>query len=364
MTEKSLASALKDGGYNTWHIGKWHLGKSDYYPDKHGFKINIGGCHLGHPPKGYFSPYNIENLEDRKDGECLTDRLTEEAINLIKSSDGKPFFLNLWYYDVHTPVQSKPEYREKYIQKKKQMGLEDIQEFEEGDYFLCDHKKHLRINRRLVQSDPNYAGMIENLDRNIGALLSAVEKMGITDNTMIVFTSDNGGLSTAEGSPTCNDPLNEGKGWMYEGGVRVPLIVKCPSVTKPGSICTVPVTSPDFYPTLLQIANMELIPSQHTDGVSLIPLLKGEKTIEREAIYWHYPHYGNQGGTPGSSIRMGTYKLIEFFEDGRLELYNLEKDLEEEHNLSEEMPDLAKKMQNMLARWRESVDAKIPVHSI
>lgn len=360
LEEKSLARALKEGGYNTWHVGKWHLGDRPYYPDKHGFDVNIGGCSWGNPHNGYFSPWGIETLEDGPEGEYLTDRLTDEAIKLIEENEGKPFYLNLWYYTVHTPIQAKQEYIEKYEAKARAMGLDKVKTFEEGEYFPCEHKKHLRVKRRLVQSDPVYAAMIHILDENIGRLLKALDKAGQADNTVIIFTSDNGGLSTAEGSPTCNAPLNEGKGWMYEGGTREPLIVKWPGVTEPGSLCSVPVTSPDFYPTILEMAGLPLIPEQHVDGVSFVPLLKGADHLDREAIYWHYPHYGNQGGTPGSSIRMGDYKLIEFFEDGRLELYNLREDIKEEHNLVDEEPERAREMQKMLAEWRRRVEAKIP----
>jgi len=236
--------------------------------------------------------------------------------------------------------------------KRKVMGLEYVQEFLVGEHFPCEHKKNENVVRRIVQSDPIYAAMLYNLDQNIGRLLEAVDKKGQTNNTIIIFTSDNGGLSTAEGSPTCNAPLNEGKGWMYEGGVREPLIIKWPEVVKPGSICNVPVVTTDFYPTFLEMAGLPLMPQQHIDGVSLIPLISGNGKFDREAIYWHYPHYGNQGGTPGSSIRMNEYKLIEFFEDGRLELYNLIEDEGEKNNLAQQFPELTLKMQKKLADWR------------
>jgi arylsulfatase A-like enzyme len=202
--------------------------------------------------------------------------------------------------------------------------------------------------------------MIRSVDEGVGRVLAAVERIGQADNTVIVFTSDNGGLATAEGSPTCNGPLSDGKGWMYEGGTRVSQLMKWPGVTSPGSLCDVPVTSPDFYPTFLEIAGLDPMPEQHCDGVSIAPLLRGEKQLNREAIYWHYPHYGNQGGTPGSSVRAGDYKLIEFFEDGRLELYNLREDIGEERNLADAEPRRAKELHKMLVGWRESVEAKIP----
>jgi len=360
LEEKSLAGALKEGGYNTWHVGKWHLGGDPYLPENHGFEANIGGCHWGSPHNGYFSPYDIPGLENGPLGEYLTDRLTDEAIRLIENSDGTPFFLNLWYYAVHTPIQAKREYIEKFEVKARAIGLDQVDPFEEGDYFPVEHKKDKRIVRRLVQSNPVYAAMIYSLDENVGRLLDALERTGQAENTVVVFTSDNGGLATAEGSPTSNAPLSEGKGWMYEGGTREPLIIRWPGVAEPGSTCSAPVTSPDFYPTFLEMAGLDLIPEQHVDGVSLIPLLRGNGGLGRDTIFWHYPHYGNQGGTPGSSVRAGDYKLIEFFEDGHVELYNLREDVEEERDLAGAEPQLATELQEKLAGWRQKVEAKIP----
>lgn len=232
--------------------------------------------------------------------------------------------------------------------------------FEEGDHFPCEHKKNLGITRRLLQSDPVYAAMIENLDTNIGRLLQAVDEAGLTPQTVVIFTSDNGGLATAEGSPTLNAPLVEGKGWMYEGGTRVPLIIKWPGVVAPRSVCDVPVTSPDFYPALLELAGLDLLPQQHRDGTSLLPLWQGKGSLEREAIFWHYPHYGNQGGTPGSSLRYGDYELIKFFEDGTLELYNLREDIGEAHDLAPTNLDLVAQLHDLLAAWKEQVESMIP----
>jgi len=204
------------------------------------------------------------------------------------------------------------------------------------------------------------AAMVDALDENIGRVLDALDETGKADDTLVVFTSDNGGLATAEGSPTCNAPLAEGKGWMYEGGTREPLIVRWPGRVAAGSRCQTPVTSPDFYPTLLEAAGLPPRPEQHVDGVSFAPLLEGGGALEREAIFWHYPHYGNQGGTPGSSVRRGDWKLIEFYEDGRRELYNLRDDLSEDRDLAAGHPDLARDLHEELAAWRESVAAKIP----
>jgi len=358
--ERTIASVLKRAGYRTWHIGKWHLGGPDYYPEKHGFDVNVAGCEWGSVRRGYFSPWGIPNLEDGPEGEYLTDRLTDEAIRLIETSDGTPFYLNLCYYAVHTPIQAKPEQKEKYEQKARDLGLDKVKTLEQGEFFPCEHKKNRRVTRRLIQSDPAYAAMVENLDLNIGRLLAALDEKGYAENTVVFFTSDNGGLATSEGSPTCNAPLSEGKGWMYEGGTREPLIVRHPGVIRAGSTCDTPVTSPDFLPTILDAAGLDPVPEGECDGVSILPLLRETGPVDRDAIFWHYPHYGNQGGTPGSAIRSGDWKLIEFFEDGRLELYNLREDIGEQRNLAEEKPDLAKELQARLAKWREDVEAKIP----
>ncbi|MCG8479688.1 MAG: sulfatase [Spirochaetales bacterium] len=362
--EVSVASALREGGYQTWHVGKWHLGRKAWYPEHHGFDVNIGGGHEGSPSTGgHFSPWEIEPLKDTDvpDGTYLTDYLTDEAIGLLKNRDAKkPFFLNLWYYTVHTPIEAKAEKIAKYAEKARTMGLDTVRTFQEGDLFPCSHKKDRRIRRRLVQSDPAYAAMIESLDENIGKLLSELQSLDLTKDTMIIFTSDNGGLSTAEGSPTCNLPLAEGKGWMKEGGVREPLFVSWPGVIESGSLCREPITSTDFYPTMLEAAGLPLRPEQHRDGVSLMPLLKGGPSLGRDALFWHYPHYGNQGGTPGSSILMHPWKLIEFYEDNHVELYHLEDDPGEHIDLAESEPERTREMRNRLKSWREEKGALIP----
>jgi arylsulfatase A-like enzyme len=362
LEEFSLARALKRGGYRTWHVGKWHLGGQPYWPDRHGFDVNIGGCHWGHPKGGYFSPWENPTLPSGPDGEYLTDRLTDEAIRLVREGGDQPFFLNMWYYSVHTPIQAKKEHIARFRKKAEDTGLAEIEAFAQGENFPCEHKRDRHVVRRLLQSDPVYAAMIWSLDENIGRLLAAIEEAGRAEDTVVVFTSDNGGLATAEGSPTCNAPLSEGKGWMYEGGTREPLIVNWPGGARPGGTCSVPVTTPDFYPTMLELAGLDATPEQHCDGVSLVPLLEDPagSTLDREAIYWHYPHYGNQGGSPGCSLRAGDHKLIEFFEDDRLELYNLREDVGEDRDLAEEKPELARDLHEMLVSWRESVSAKLP----
>ncbi|MHA2323899.1 MAG: sulfatase, partial [Promethearchaeota archaeon] len=320
LSENSIAKVLKENGYNTWHVGKWHLGRKKYNPTNHGFDVNIGGSHWGLPFNGYFNPWKLPSIDDNDalENTYLTDYLTDKAIELIKTKSDKPYFLNIWYYSVHVPIMAKPEKIEYFRKKKEKLGLDKIYPFELGDHFPCKHKKNLVIRRRMLQSSANYAAMVSSVDENVGRILEVVEKSGESENTVVFFTSDNGGLSTAEGSPTCNSPLSEGKGWMYEGGVRDPLIIKWPGQIKENSTCDTPMIFTDFYPTFLELAGIDFLPDQHQDGISILPLLKGEKVVNNRCIYWHYPHYGNQGGTPGSSIRRGDYKLIEFFEDNHV----------------------------------------------
>ncbi|MHC4985833.1 MAG: sulfatase, partial [Planctomycetota bacterium] len=331
-------------------------------PDKHGFDVNIAGWDGGMSVNGYFSPYDIPTLENGPDGEFLTDRLTDEAISLIGGAGDDPFFLYLAYHAVHTPIQAKDEDIAYFEAKAKRMGLDEVQTFEDGEHFPCEHKREYRVRRRLVQSDPVYAGLIKAVDDNVGKLMAALEELGKAEDTIVIFTSDNGGLATAEGSPTCNAPLAEGKGWMYEGGTREPLIVRWPGHIAAGSTCETPTTSPDFYPTFLEAAGVDLMPSQHRDGVSIMPLLTGQADhgLGERAIFWHYPHYGNQGGTPGSSVRQGDWKLIEFFEDGRLELYNLRDDVSEDNDVAGQFPEITQRLHAALAAWRDEIEAEIP----
>ncbi len=360
LEEYSIAKAMKAGGYNTWHIGKWHLGDGEHCPENHGFDVNVAGCDMGAPRSGYFSPWNIPTLEDGEDGDYITDRITDEAIDLIDKNKDKPFFMYLSHYAVHTPIQAKEEDIERFRVKAKRMRLDQTDPFVVGEKFPCDHKKDMNVTRRTLQSDVVYAAMIYNLDYNIGKLIDKLKADNIYDDTVIFFTSDNGGLSSSEGSPTCNAPLSEGKGWMYDGGVREPFIVKATGITREKSVCTTPVIGTDFYPTILELAGLEPIPEQHADGVSIVPLLKGGE-IDREALFWHYPHYGNQGSTPGAAVRKGDYKLIKFFEDNHTELYNLAQDISETFDLSSVNPEISLEMEQMLNSWLIDIEAKIPV---
>lgn len=356
--ERSLARALRDGGYRTWHVGKWHLGPRRCWPDQHGFDVNIGGCDWGHP-KSYFSPYACPTLDDGPDGEYLTDRLTDEAIHLIEADDDSPFFLNLWHYAVHIPIDSPPELVEKYRRKAAETGLDRIDPFEVGEPFGAWHQRHARITRRTIQSDPAYAAMIENLDTNVGRLLQALERTGIADDTLVIFTSDNGGLSTAEGSPTSNAPLSEGKGWVAEGGVREPLLARWPGVVRPGTRVDVPITSPDLYPTLLGVAGLAPRPEQHVDGVDVSPALRGEP-FERGPLYFHYPHYSNQGGRPASAIRDGRWKLVHDWESRTSTLFDLGHDIGETDDRAAREPDTVRRLEADLRRWVTETGASVP----
>jgi arylsulfatase A-like enzyme len=364
-SEVTVAHALREGGYRTWHVGKWHLGGPGRYPTDCGFDVNVGGCEWGMLQNGYFSPWGIPGMADAPDGTFLTDHLTAAAIDLIRQPDPRPFFLHLSHYAVHTPIQAPPELVAKYEAKAKRLGLEQGSPLRDGGHFRTERMREAIVRHRVLQSDPTYAAMIENLDANIGRVLAALEDTGQAQNTLVVFTSDNGGLSTGgfwkeECAPTCNLPLQAGKGWMYEGGTREPYIVRWPGRVRPDAVCRLPITSPDLYPTLLQAAGLPLRPAQHVDGVSFLPLLDGDDRFNRGPIFWHYPHYGNQGGSPCSSVRSGRWKLIEFLEDGRLELYDLLADVSETVDVAASHPEVVCGLQVQLASWRRKTGAKIP----
>jgi arylsulfatase A-like enzyme len=356
--EYSLARALRAGGYRTWHVGKWHLGPRRTWPDQHGFDVNIAGCDWGHP-KSYFSPYQSPTLTDGPDGEYLTDRLTDEAIALIEQDDTRPFFLNLWHYAVHIPIDSPPALVEKYREKAHRLGLDEVDPFAPGEQFAAWHQRGARIVRRTVQSDPDYAAMMENLDTNVGRLIDALERVGKAENTLVIFTSDNGGLSTAEGSPTTNAPLAEGKGWTEEGGIRVPFIAHWPDAVRAGTRVEEPLTTPDLYPTLLSVAGLDPMPEQHVDGVDVSELLRGG-ALTRGPIFFHYPHYSNQGGRPSTAIRDGEWKLIHDWETDADRLYHLPSDLAEQHDRRANEPDVAARLRRLLLDWVESSPALVP----
>ena len=369
LEETTLAEALKETGYTTFFAGKWHLGEdSIYWPTHQGFDINKGGWKRGAPNgrRGYFSPYKNPRLEDGPEGEYLTDRLADESIAFLEEYHNNPFLLYLSFYTVHNPLNGKPEKIEKYEKKRDSLNYTDEERFNMDKSWMKTFGRG-NFKERLVQDNPVYASMVESMDENIGRVLNRIKELGIEKNTIIFFMSDNGGLATSEGSNTTNLPLRAGKGWLYEGGIREPMIIKWPGSNINGYTIDIPVTSTDFYPTILEIAGLKLKPAQHIDGKSLVPLLKKNndttdisKEFLNRPIFWHYPHYSNQGGKPGSAVRLGNYKLIEFFEDNRIELYDLENDPGERQNISEEYPGVVKKLKNLLDSWRDSVNAKFP----
>jgi len=349
--ELTIAEALKSHGYNTFFAGKWHLGPEGWFPEDQGFDVNKGGIERGGPYGGkrYFSPYGNERLSDGPDGEHLPDRLATEASKFIEINKNNPFLTYLSFYSVHTPLIGRPDLVEKY--KKKALSVDSTL-----IRFIPEGKRMARQ----VQEHAVYAAMVEAMDQAIGKVMSKLKDLNLLENTIVIFMSDNGGLSTSEGSPTSNLPLRAGKGWLYEGGIREPMIISWPGVTKKGSVCDFPVTSTDFYPTILDMADLEPLNEQHIDGISISRLLKGKKLKNKRPIFWHYPHYGNQGGQPGSAVRLGSYKLIHFYYNDVYELYNLDTDIGEQNNLVEELPEKVEELKRILDEWRMNVDARIP----
>ena len=357
LGEVTIAEALKEAGYATGFVGKWHLGNKPYYPEHQGFDINIGGDSSGAPPT-YFYPYKKRNraLEmmpvGGEEGEYLTDRLTDESLKFLEANKDRPFLLYFSHYAVHTPIEAKEELIEKYKEKAEKLPGTD------GPKFVPVYG---RYKTRQVQDHPVFAGMVQSVDESVGRVMEKLEELGVAENTVVIFMLDNGGLSTVpREAPTSNLPLRAGKGWLYEGGIREPMIIKWPGVVKKGSLCSEPVTSTDFYPTMLEMAGLPLKPKQHTDGVSLVPLLTGKGKLKRKAIYWHYPHYHGSGNRPSGAVRAGDYKLIEWYEDKSIELYNLRNDISEKHNLAKKMPDKMEELRRMLHSWRRQMKAKMP----
>ncbi len=360
LEEITIAEALKEAGYKTFFAGKWHLGQdSIYWPEYQGFDVNKGGWRVGSPQGGYFSPWVNPRLGNGPEGEHLTDRLTSESIQFLESINDDPFLLYLSFYAVHTPLQAKEELIRKYEKKTDSLRLNQMEQTVTDRDWMKTAPPGGTFVERIVQGHPVYSGMIETLDINVGRILDKLEELDLEDHTIIFFMSDNGGLATAEGSPTSNMPLRAGKGWLYEGGIREPMFIKWPGSANTGKTCDIPVISTDFYPTILEMAGLDLMPGQHMDGISLVPLLKGEVTIDERPIFWHYPHYSNQGGKPGAIVRLCNYKLIEFFEDNKVELYDLKSDIGEQNNLSDEMPDKVNELLEILHSWQEEVDARM-----
>jgi arylsulfatase A-like enzyme len=334
--EITIAEALRKSGYRTGFAGKWHLGGKGSLPQDHGFDAVVG-LETG-PGRGPADDPHFAKM------------LSLKAAEFIEESKDQTFFLYLPLHSVHVPLETRAECRKKYAAKA--AGLPPPQG--PRDVPVRDHKA------RAVQDHAVYAGMVAEMDEAVDRVLKKIDELKISDRTAVVFTSDNGGLSTAEGSPTSNLPLRAGKGWNYEGGLRVAMIVRWPGRVPAGSTCSVPVISNDLYPTLLGLAGLP-VPEDHApDGVSLVPLLEGKGAIADRPLFWHYPHYSNQGGRPGGAVRVGSYKLLESFEDGKAELYDLAADPGEARDLAAAQPERVREMKKLLEDWRTAVGAQMP----
>ena len=395
--ETTLAEALKEAGYRTAAIGKWHLGSVPSSPEAHGFSEHVPHDWPNGAPNGtYYAPYRLQGLEG-PEGEYLTDRLTTEAERFIESSQGEPFFLYLAHFAVHDPIQGRRDLverdRDRLTQRPREGGPAFILEGNPDDVNPLspealaarardpEYAGYRVLPRRTVkvkqhQDNVEFAGMVEAMDQSLGRLLNKLEALQLSEKTVIIFFSDNGGMAAANfGNPqrvvqktaldraysTSNLPLRGAKGWLYEGGIRVPLIIKWPGQGLANVTCDVPVVSTDFYPTILDMADFPLRPEQHCDGLSLTPLLRGAKSLERDAIYWHFPHYSNHGmQSPCGAIRSGDYKLIEYFENNTVQLFDLSSDLGEQRDLAHAQPQRAAALREQLHVWRQSVGAEMP----
>ncbi len=392
--ENTLAEALKANGYQTAIFGKWHLGEDPSGPTRHGFDIHVPHWAKGWP-LSYHSPFKLEGLEG-PEGEYLTDRLTDEALKYMEINKEKPFFLYLSHFAVHDPIQGRQDLVEKYRDKLSHSipgpepafileGNPDAEKpLQRGElnnllndtaYAGYSVLPNQTVKIKQYQDNVEFAAMVESMDMSLGRVLDKMKELNIEDQTLVIFYSDNGGMSSAnfyypdrkipaneldKEFSSSNLPLRGAKGWLYEGGIRVPLIVKWPAKGGRGILCDVPVTSPDFLPSILEMAGIPLGPEQHTDGVSFVPLLKGETKLNREAIYWHFPHYSNHGmQSPGGAIRCGDYKLLDYFENNTVQLFNLKDDIGEQHDLSKSNPEKVKELGDMLNSWRKSISAKM-----
>lgn len=344
----TLPEAFKEQGYATFFAGKWHLGSKEQQslPTDHGFDINIGGNEAGGPNGGYFSPYknaNLPNLPEEK-GLNLSMKLAQETSKFITSNKDTHFLAYLSFYAVHGNIQTTKEKWTKYRNKAEKMGI---------------HENGFEMERvlpaRKYQDNPVYAGLIEQVDEAIGTVMKTLKDLKLDKNTIVVFTSDNGGVTSGDNYSTNQLNLRGGKGYQWEGGIRIPYFINVPWIKQNGESIAVPVSGTDLFPTLLDLSGIPLKPQNHIDGVSLKPLLLGEN-IEERPLYWHYPHYGNQGGEPSSIIRKGNWKLIYYWEDHHIELYNLETDLGERKDLVESKPEIAVQMKTQLLDWLKSMN--------
>jgi len=364
LPETTIAEYAVAQGYKTFFAGKWHLGEEEkYWPQHQGFENNKGGWSKGAPygrindtTGGFFTPYKNPMLKDGPTGEYLTDRLTTECLDFLDENQQQNFFMMYSLYAVHNPMQAPKELIAKYEAKKKQLNIQD------GDRYAKDEnwmKNETGWRRRLIQDNPVYAAMIENMDTNIGRIIEKLQALGLTDNTIILFTSDNGGLSTAEGSPTSNAPLRNGKGWLHEGGIRVPFIMYWKGKISSGT-SDIPISTSDIFPTLAKAIATGYKKDKLVEGENLLELIANVSKSKKRTLYWHYPHYSNQGGKPGSAIRSGNWKLIYNYEDNSNELYDVVNDISESNNLAQTQPARVKKMQQNLMSWLKRSNALFP----
>jgi len=343
----TLAEAFQDLGYATFFAGKWHLGGEGSLPTDHGFDINVGGWEVGSPRGGFFSPWENPYLPNQKKGENLSNRLSKETVSFMASSE-PPFFAFLSFYAVHGPIQTSEVKWRKYRNKADSLGIA------ESGYEM---ERVLPI--RTQQDNPVYAGLVEQMDEAIGLVLDGLDSLGLAENTVVVFTSDNGGVASGDAFSTSNLPFRGGKGYQWEGGIREPFIIKVPWM-KTQKNYHGPVTGADVYPTLTSLAGGASVKGGQFDGINLEPALLGQSLPER-TLFWHYPHYGNQGGEPSSIIRKGKWKLIHYYEASEYELYDLETDPSEQNDVALQLKVLASSLDNELMSYLDSVDARKPV---
>lgn len=352
LEETTLADALKAQGYATFFTGKWHLGEKGFFPEDQGFDINQGGYQCGAPMGGYYGPNQIPFNPPSPTGEYLTDRVTDESIRFLEGHRDQPFFIFHSFYTVHTPLGACKRHLD-YFQKK----AAQLPPLPKRELFAKEGAKGFTRTR---QDNPVYASMVRAMDENVGRLLRKIDELGLAENTVVIFTSDNGGLSTLRrpSAPTSLHPLRGGKGWCYEGGIRVPLIVRAPGLTRAGTTSAQPAIGMDIFPTVMALAGIR--PQQVLDGIDLTPALQGKADLTR-SLYWHYPHYHSSTWTPGSAVRAGNWKLVEFYETNQVELYNLADDLGEARNLAAQYPEKAQELLQQLNRWKNEIHANLPI---
>lgn len=402
--QETLPRVLQENGYHTAIFGKWHLGEDSASTARQGFDLHIPDYNRGWPNGTYFSPFGMKGLEGGPRGEYLTDRLTDEALHWVEENKDHPFFLYLAHFAVHDPIQGRGDLVVKYEQKlRKQSHPQGKPYILEGNpdeanplsreelTALLQDKRYegygnlpdRTVKIKQFQDNPQFAAMVESVDESLGRVVAKLRELGIANNTIIIFFADNGGMSAENiGNPrrkisacdldkafsTSNLPLRGGKGWLYEGGIREPLLIYLPEAGAQGKECDVPVISTDFYPTILQMTGIKIPSSYPGDGVDISALVKHPEqsadNLRQRPLFWHFPQYSNHGAqSPGGAVRYGDYKLIEYYENNTVQLFNLKDDIGEQHDLSRTLPGKVKELRNMLHAWRKKVNADMPVRN-